>query len=391
MVGLATALSVQSMRPSASICLLDKEDGVARHQSSRNSGVIHAGVYYKPGSLKARLCVDGAARMRRFCREENIPMEQCGKVIVATGEGELPALRELERRARANGLSGLRWLDHRGVVELEPHVRGVAGLLVPETAIVDYSVVAARIAARVQAQGAEVKLGWRVVRGRPTDDGAELTCAQGDVAATHVVNCAGLHADVVARALGCLSRCLIVPFRGEYLYLRPEAARAFSHLIYPVPDPRMPFLGVHLTRRIDGSVEAGPNAVLAWAREGYRGSEFSWDVLGYAGRREFWRMAHRYWRSGVYEQYRSWSRGVFLRDLQRLAPDIDAADLTAGGAGVRAQAVREDGTLVQDFWIEEGPSITHVLNAPSPAATASLSIGEYLARLATKTMGGERQ
>lgn len=349
-VGLATAHALRDLRP----VVFEKERGVARHQTGHNSGVIHSGIYYKPGSFKARLSVEGARLMKSFCSQNGIPHEICGKVIVAVEEAELPRLEELLRRARANGVVAER-LDEAGLRDVEPHARGIAALRVPGTGIVDYGAVARKL-----AEGVDVRLGVRVDSVRSL--GARL-----------VVNCAGLHSDRLAR-----SRLKIVPFRGEYYDLRrTDLVRG---LIYPVPDPAFPFLGVHFTRRVGGGVEAGPNAVLALKREGYRWRDVSirdaLETLAYPG---FRRLARRHWRMGLMEVWRSIRKPAFVRALQRLVPAVRAEDLEPAGAGVRAQALDPDGTLVDDFRIEERPGEIHVLNAPSPAATASLAIGKLIA------------
>jgi len=352
-VGLAVAYSLRDLRP----VVFEKERDVARHQTGHNSGVIHSGIYYKPGSSKARLCVEGAHRLREFCREHAVPTETCGKVIVATMPEELPRLDELHRRATANGVEAERIGPER-LREIEPHVRGIAALHVPGTGIVDYVAVARKLAGFV-----DVRTGVKV------ESAAQL-------GATLVINCAGLHCDRLAR-----SRMKIVPFRGEYYELKKTSL--VRGLIYPVPDPSFPFLGVHFTRMIGGGVEAGPNAVLALKREGYRWRDFSMrdalETLAYGG---FRRLARRHWRMGLMEVWRSWSKPAFVRALQRLVPDVTADDLVPAGAGVRAQALDPDGTLVEDFRIEERPGEIHVLNAPSPAATASLAIGAHIARRA---------
>jgi L-2-hydroxyglutarate oxidase len=350
-----------------------------------NSGVIHSGLYYKPGSLKARNCVEGREAMYRFCQEHGIAHERCGKVVVATAQRELPALDELERRGRANGLRGLRRLTADEIREHEPHVAGIAGLLVPETGIVDYSQVAGKYADIVRAAGGEVRTGARVRRVARRDDGFVLETTAGEVACRHLINCAGLQSDRVARLCGVRPDVQIVPFRGEYYELAPERRGLIRNLVYPVPDPRFPFLGVHFTRMVHGGVEAGPNAVLAFRREGYHRWSFSpRDVLEMASFRGFWRMAWRYGRTGMGELYRSFSKRAFLRALQRLLPELRLEDLRPAGAGVRAQAVDATGALVDDFRIVKAERMIHVLNAPSPAATASISIGRAVAAMAAE-------
>jgi L-2-hydroxyglutarate oxidase len=376
-VGLATAHAVQRRFPGRRVLLLEKEAGLARHQTGRNSGVIHSGIYYKPGSFKARFCKAGNESMQAFCAEHGIPFERCGKVIVATEPAELPQLEALHRRGVENGLE-VRRLDPAGLRELEPHLAGIAGLHVPSTGIVDYGQVAAKLAELVVAAGGEIRLGVRVLGAR---DGVVETTA-GDIRATQLVNCAGLHSDRLARAAGADVRARIVPFRGEYYQLRPERRDLVRGLIYPVPNPLFPFLGVHCTRMIDGSVHLGPNAVLAFAREGYHKRTINLrdlgETLAFPG---FWKLARKHWRDGWQEIVRSFSRAAFVRSLQRLVPGITEDDVVPCEAGVRAQALRPDGTLEDDFLIVRRPGAIHVCNAPSPAATASLEIGATVAAM----------
>ena len=373
-VGLATAFAL-STRSRLSLVVLEAEDRLAAHQTGHNSGVIHSGLYYKPGSLKARNCAEGREALYRFCAEHDIPHERCGKVVVATRASELPALDELERRGRANGLEGLRRLRGEEIREHEPHAAGIAGLFVPETGIVDYSQVAQAFADCVREAGGEIRIRSRVRGFRRAPDALILETASGEVRCRHLINCGGLQSDRLARLCGVDPRLRIVPFRGEYYEIVPERRHLVNNLIYPVPDPRFPFLGVHFTRKAGGGVEAGPNAVLAFKREGYRRSSFSprdaLDMARYAG---FWRMASRYWRTGIGEFHRSFSRRAFVRALQRLAPELRYEDVRRAGAGVRAQALDAGGTLVDDFRIVEAERMIHVLNVPSPAATASISI-----------------
>jgi L-2-hydroxyglutarate oxidase len=379
-VGLATAREHLLRTPGAGVLLLEKEAALARHQTGHNSGVIHAGLYYRPGSLKAQNCTAGREALYRFCAEHDIPHERCGKVVVATDEQELPALDELERRGRANGLAGLERLDAAQVRLREPHTAAVAGLFVPQTGIVDYTRVTEVLADQVRRCGGVIRLGAEVRAARAEGDGLTLVTSAGEFRTRFLVNCAGLHCDRVARFCGVEPGVRIVPFRGEYYLVRAERRDLVRHLVYPVPDPTLPFLGVHFTRMIDGSLEAGPNAVLAWKREGYRGSDLSLkdlaETLAYPG---FWRLAGRFWRSGLAEYRRSLSKAAFVASLQRLVPEVTAADVLRGGAGVRAQAVDGDGRLVDDFRIVTGERMVHVLNAPSPAATAALSIGRVIA------------
>jgi len=381
-VGMATAMSVLARRR-VSVVVLEKENRLAAHQTGNNSGVIHSGLYYKPGSLKARNCTAGREALYRFCAERGIPAERCGKVVVATREKQLPVLEELRRRGEANGLKGLRRLRPEEIREIEPHAAGIAGLFVPQTGIVDYARVTEAYAEEVRRGGGEVLLGAAVRRIAHAGGGLVLETGKGEVRCRHLINCAGLQSDRVARMAGAEPGVRIVPFRGEYYELTPERCDLVRNLIYPVPDPEFPFLGVHFTRMIGGGVEAGPNAVLAFKREGYSRWSFSagdlFDAFSYGG---FWRMAGSNWRMGLGELWRSWNKGAFVRALQALMPEIAAADLVPGGAGVRAQALDPDGKLVDDFRIVEAERQIHVLNAPSPAATASISIGETIADLA---------
>ena len=386
-VGLASGLLL-SASPGLHVVVVEAEDRVAAHQTGHNSGVIHSGLYYKPGSLKARNCTAGREAMYQFCAEHSIPHERCGKVVVAVDVAELPALEELERRGRANGLDGLRRLTPAELAEIEPHARGVAALFVPQTGIVDFAEVARVYARLIQERQGEVRLGTRFVG--LFRDGTRWVAetSAGPQRADLLVNCAGLQSDRVARLCGIDPGVKIVPFRGEYYELRAERRRLVRNLIYPVPDPRFPFLGVHFTRMIGGGVEAGPNAVLAFRREGYHRLDFSLrdsvDMAAYIG---FWRMASRYWRTAAGEFHRSFSKSAFVNALQRLMPAIQSEDLVPAGAGVRAQAVAPNGKLLDDFCIKEAPGMIHVLNAPSPAATSSLSIGATIAGLARQRMG----
>jgi L-2-hydroxyglutarate oxidase LhgO len=379
-VGLATSLAMLAQRPGASLVVLEKESALAAHQTGHNSGVIHAGLYYKPGSLKATTCARGRALLERFCEEHGVAFERCGKVVVATREEEVPRLDELERRGRANGLAGVRRIGPEELREHEPHAAGVAALFVPETGIVDYAEVARAYAAELGRRGGEVRTGARATGIWRRGERVVVATTAGDVEARVLVACAGLESDRVARMAGLVIDVAVVPFRGEYWMLSPERAHLVKSLVYPVPDPSFPFLGVHFTRRIHGGVEAGPNAVLALAREGYHRASFdvrdAWAVARWPG---FWRMARTHWRAGMAEQARSLSRAAFARACAALVPAITADDLTPGGAGVRAQAVKRDGALVDDFAIAEDVRMVHVLNAPSPAATASLAIGEEIA------------
>jgi L-2-hydroxyglutarate oxidase LhgO len=367
----------------------EKEAELGRHQTGHNSGVIHSGIYYKPGSFKARLCVEGVRLMMDFCEAHAIKYDRCGKVVVATSQEELPRLQTLYERGTANGVPGLARIDADRVREIEPHVRAVAGIHSPNTAIVDYGQVTAALARDLTASGVTIECNFPVSAiTRVKGGGLAVSTTQHTITATRVINCAGLYSDVVARLAGANTEVQIIPFRGEYYFLRPERESLVRGLIYPVPDPEFPFLGVHFTRTIHGQVEAGPNAVLAFAREGYRFARVRprelAGTLGYAG---FWAMARKYWRTGAYEMYRSLSKKKFVEALQKLVPDLRAEDIAPGGAGVRAQAVRPDGTLLDDFSIATGPDAIHVVNAPSPGATASLAIGRHIAGLAKETFG----
>jgi L-2-hydroxyglutarate oxidase len=378
-VGLATAKALLARR-ARRVVVLEKESDVAVHQTGHNSGVIHSGLYYKPGSLKADTCTRGRALLEAFCEARGVRFEKCGKIVLAVRDEELPQLDELERRGRANGLSGMRRIGRDEIRELEPHVVGVAALHVPETGIVDYREVARAYAAAIGDDGGEIRTRTKLLS--VTRDGAEivLDTTSGAVHAKALVNCAGLHSDRVARMCGVDPAVRIVPFRGEYYELVESKRSLVRNLVYPVPNPEFPFLGVHFTRMIAGGVEAGPNAVLALRREGYRKTSFSmsdaWATATFGG---FWKMAAKYWRTGLGEVWRSWSKRAFVDALRALVPELEEDDLVAAGAGVRAQAVSPGGALVDDFAIVEGDKTVHVLNAPSPAATASLAIGEHVA------------
>lgn len=378
-VGTATALALVE-RGWQSVALLEAESDLATHQTGHNSGVMHSGLYYKPGSLKATTCRTGLAMLYRFCEENDVPHRRIGKLVVATSERQLPALADLERRAAANGLSGVRRLDASQLKEHEPEVAGIAGLFVPETGIVDYRIVTQRLAARFALLGGSVKLGSRLMGWRRDGTEQVLETVSGPVRTRHLVNCAGLHSDRVARLTGLEPSVRIVPFRGEYYFLRPGRQHLVRGLIYPVPDPRFPFLGVHFTTTVSGEVEAGPNAVLALGREAYGWTTISGrDVLEMARFPGFWRMGRTHWRTGIDEVLRSLDKRRFVTSLQALVPALRSADISRGGSGIRAQAVDRDGRLLDDFSILEAPGMVHVLNAPSPAATASLAIAQSIA------------
>jgi L-2-hydroxyglutarate oxidase len=382
-VGLATARALLKLHPSLKLAVLEKEQQLATHQTGHNSGVIHSGLYYRPGSAKARLCVAGRDQLYLYCETQQIPYARCGKVVVASHAQQLGALEQLEARAAANGLQGVRRLDADELRECEPFLAGIAGLLVPETGVVDFSTVAAAMAGEIRAAGGLILTGCRLLGIHRQAAALSLSTAKGAITCAGLVNCAGLYSDRVCRMAGGDPGVRIIPFRGEYFHLRPSGAAKVKALIYPVPDPTLPFLGVHFTRGIDNQVEAGPNAVLALAREGYRKSDLSvadcWETLTFSG---FWKLAGRFWRVGLAEYLRSFSQRRFLRDLQLLVPELSRQDLGAYGSGVRAQAVDRQGRLLDDFSIVSGEGMVHVLNAPSPAATASLAIGDEVARLA---------
>ena len=396
-VGLATAMALAG-RTRASIVVLEAEGRLAAHQTGHNSGVIHSGLYYKPGSLKARNCVEGREALYRFCAGHGIAHERCGKLVVAVDERESPRLEELERRGRANGLQGLRRLGPEEIREREPHARGIAGLLVPDTGIVDYTAVTEAYADEVRAAGGVIVTGARVTACRrdPAAGGSApaivLETPRGATRCGALVNCGGLHSDRVARMCGVEPGVRIVPFRGEYYDLVEERWHLVRNLVYPVPDPAFPFLGVHFTRRVHGGVEAGPNAVLALKREGYGRADVSLrdtaELLAYPG---FWRMGLRHWRMGLHESWRSTRTGAFVAALRRLVPEIRRADVHRAGAGVRAQALEPDGRLVDDFLVVEAERMIHVLNAPSPAATASITIGRTIAARAAERFGLARR
>jgi L-2-hydroxyglutarate oxidase len=379
-VGLATGLKLAERSPGSRIIVLEKEPNVGMHQSTHNSGVLHCGLYYKPGSLKARLAVDGIREMTRFAREHGIRHDICGKIVLATEESELGRLRDLHERGRQNGLQGLQWLNPEQIREREPAAAGVGALLVPEEGIIDFRGVIDRFAELLRAQGHEVRTGV-CVNGLFTKGGKQMVLTtQGETEADYVVNCAGLYSDRVFEFTGEKPECKIVPFRGEYFKLKPSSRQLVRHLIYPVPNPKLPFLGVHFTRMIGGGAEAGPSAVLALRREGYRKTDFSlrdaWESITYPGLARF---MMRFPGATIHELMNSCSTKSFLANLQRLVPSIQASDIEPGDAGVRAQAMNRRGELLMDFSFEERPGQLHVLNAPSPGATASLAIGAHVA------------
>jgi L-2-hydroxyglutarate oxidase LhgO len=384
-VGLATAYRLIEQRRDLRLAVLEKEPALAEHQSGRNSGVIHAGLYYAPGSLKARLCREGKDALERFAEEHDIPFERCGKLVIATDPSELPRLEDLKQRGTANGLQDLEEGGPKRIRELEPHARGIRGLHVPETGIIDFRRVALALADEVRARGGQILLGTRVTDILDRGAWRVLETTRGPIHAANVITCAGLHSDRLAAMTHTPGEQRIVPFRGEYCVLTPAARDLVRGLIYPVPDPSLPFLGVHFTRRIDGEVWLGPNAVLAFAREGYRRRDLSprdlADVVGFPG---FRKLARRHWRTGLREQWRDLSKRTFVEACRRFVPELRSADVEWGPSGVRAQTVTADGTLADDFSLQESPRVLHVRNAPSPAATASLAIGRVLAERASE-------
>ena len=388
-LGLATALKLGAAHPALRLLILEKEAELARHQTGNNSGVIHSGLYYRPGSLKARSCVTGRKELIAFCDENKIPYEICGKVVVATSDAELPRLEELHRRGIANGLQNLEMIGPERLKELEPHTTGIKALHVPETGIVDYRKVAAAYAEGIRNAGGDIRLSQRVVGILNPPGEIVLQTSGGDYRTKNLINCCGLQSDIVAHMMGGKDdgkeEHRIIPFRGEYYKLAPDREFLVRNLIYPVPDPTFPFLGVHFTRMAKGGVEAGPNAVFAYAREGYRHTDINladlWRTVSFRG---FWAITAKYWQTGMGELYRSLSKAAFVRALQKLLPEIQERDLVPGGAGVRAQAVSASGALIDDFVIQQSRNAIHVLNAPSPGATASLAIGRQICEMAEK-------
>ncbi len=381
-VGLASAY-VLSRETDASILVIEAENDLAQHQTGHNSGVIHSGLYYKPGSYKARNCVEGREAMYIFCENNNVEHERCGKIVVATSKKEMNQLLKLQKRGEENGLQGMKLLNSDEMREYEPHVAGKGALYVPQTGIVNYTNVCKALAWHIRNKEHEIRYNTRFLKYHRANPGMVLETSSGPVHTKHLINCAGLQSDRVARLCKVRPGVRIVPFRGEYYVLKKEKQHLVRNLIYPVPDPSFPFLGVHFTRMIDGGVEAGPNAVLAFKREGYDKSSFSirdtLDTFRFPG---FWSLALRYGVTGLGEFYRSLSKSAFVEALQKLVPEVSEEDVEPGGAGVRAQALKANGQLVDDFFIRESENMIHVLNAPSPAATASLSIGRRIANLA---------
>jgi (S)-2-hydroxyglutarate dehydrogenase len=387
-VGLATALNLKKAKPNLRLLLVEKENSLAAHQTGHNSGVIHSGLYYKPGSLKAKNCIEGYHMLIDFCNENNIKYELCGKIVVATSEDQLASLDTLYERGIQNGLEGLEKLNKEQLQAIEPHVAGIAGIKVPQTGIINYTTVSEKYAENITKLGGEIRLGEKVSSISEINGVSTVVTTKGSYNTTLVINCAGLYSDKVAQFTEKEQvKVRIIPFRGEYYEIKPEKQYLVKHLIYPVPDPNFPFLGVHFTRMVDGGVEAGPNAVLAFRREGYKKlsvdfSEFG-ETLAWPG---FRKVAAKYWKTGIGEYYRSFSKSAFTKALQALIPEIQKDDLVPGGAGVRAQACDYDGGLLDDFSILENKQAINVLNAPSPAATSSLSIGKTVAEMALKRL-----
>ena len=387
-IGLATAARLTQEFPRYAVVTLEKEREVAQHQTGHNSGVMHAGIYYTPGSQKANLCSTGGKMLREFCDRHGIDYEMCGKLIVAANDSEVSRLEDLYRRGTANGAEGLQMIDRERLLELEPHAAGVKAIFSPNTGIIDYGRVSEAYSMEMRENGGDLLTGAEVRRIVRRDGRLYMETSAGEVSARHIVNCAGLHADTVARMMGVDIGVRIVPFRGEYYTIRPERSHLVNGLIYPVPNPALPFLGVHFTKRIGGSVEAGPNAVLAFAREGYSKTSFSLrDMLGTLSYPGFWRMSRTHWKTAIREQYRSMVKASFVRSLQTLVPEIRSEDLYEPGAGIRAQAVGRKGELLQDFSIAQTENAIHVLNAPSPGATSSLAISRYIVDMARESFG----
>ncbi len=386
-VGLASALKIKEKNPTYKVAVMEKERTIAQHQTGHNSGVIHSGLYYKPDSFKAKNCVDGYKMLIDFCNEEEIPYELTGKIVVATKESQLDSLETLYDRGKANGLDGIKKLRAEELKEYEPHVAGVSGLYVPQTGIIDYKVVADKYAEKFKHFGGEIYSSNKLVKFEEDRGFIHVHTDSQRLTTRLVVNCSGLYTDKVAKLTGAKIDFKIVPFRGEYYKLKPEKEYLVKNLIYPVPDPAFPFLGVHFTRMIKGGIEAGPNAVLAFAREGYKKSQINMkELLGTLFYPGFMRVAAKYWKTGFGEMYRSYSKGAFTKALQELLPEIQKRDLIKGGAGVRAQACDRKGGLIDDFLVVEHDNFINVGNAPSPAATSSLAIGERISQMVVEKL-----
>ena len=387
-VGLSTAYQLLQLNPDLTVTILEKENAVAKHQTGNNSGVIHSGIYYKPGSLKAQNCLRGYDMLIDFCKAQNIEYDLCGKIIVAIKPEEIAGLEALYQRGIQNGLSGLRFLSKDEIKQYEPNCVGIKGVFVPQTGIVDYKQIAVKLAENINLNAnGNIILNSKIQAIVGNEHGAVVHTDTERYEALLVINCAGLYCDKVAAMAGENLNMKIIPFRGEYYAIKPEKAHLVKNLIYPVPDPNFPFLGVHFTRRISGEIEAGPNAVFAFQREGYKKTDFKWsefwDAISFAG---FRKVASKYWKTGLGEYHRSYFKPAFVKALQQLVPSITEDDLIPAGAGVRAQACDKDGGLIDDFYIQESTSFIHVLNAPSPAATSSLSIGLEVAERAMKKL-----
>jgi len=387
-VGLSTAYQLLQLNPDLTVTILEKENAVAKHQTGNNSGVIHSGIYYKPGSLKAQNCLRGYDMLIDFCKAQNIEYDLCGKIIVAIKPEEIAGLEALYQRGIQNGLSGLRFLSKDEIKQYEPNCVGIKGVFVPQTGIVDYKQIAVKLAENINLNPkGNIILNSKIQAIVGNEHGAVVHTDTERYEARLVINCAGLYCDKVAAMAGEKLNMKIIPFRGEYYAIKPEKAHLVKNLIYPVPDPNFPFLGVHFTRRISGEIEAGPNAVFAFQREGYKKTDFKWsefwDAISFAG---FRKVASKYWKTGLGEYHRSYFKPAFVKALQQLVPSITEDDLIPAGAGVRAQACDKDGGLIDDFYIQESTSFIHVLNAPSPAATSSLSIGLEVAERAMKKL-----
>ena len=385
-IGLSTALQISNAQPHLRLLVLEKESELGLHQPSRNSGVIHSGIYYRPDSMKAKTCVSGARKMVEFAQEHNIDYEICGKVIVATNQTQIPRLEELYRRAKANRVEGIEMIDKEKLLEKEPYAKGIKALWVPSTGIIDYPKVVRTYAKLIQKKEQEIKMSQSVKKIEIKKNQIYIDCSNGEFSSSYLINCAGLYADRIASIAGAKLPIKIVPFRGEYYQVKPSRENLVNGLIYPVPDPAFPFLGVHFTKRIDGTVEAGPNAILALAREGYKKNNINFkdllEIITYSG---FLKLARQYWQIGMGEIYRSFSKDAFTKALQELLPEIRKDDLINGGSGVRAQAIDKNGKLIDDFSILHTERALHVCNAPSPGATSSIAIGESITNMLEKS------
>ncbi|MEM9894962.1 MAG: L-2-hydroxyglutarate oxidase [Bacteroidota bacterium] len=386
-VGMASALKIKQKNPTYKVAVIEKESELAQHQTGHNSGVIHSGLYYKPGSFKAKNCVDGYKQLVAFCEEEEIEYELCGKVIVATKEEQFESLETLFERGKENGLKGIKKLSKEEILEHEPHVNALKGIFVPQTGIVDYTAITKKYAEKFKHFGGEIFSSAKVEKFEENRGFIHVHTSNNRFTTRVVVNCGGLYSDQIAKLSGAKVNYKIIPFRGEYYKIKPEKQHLVKNLIYPVPDPNFPFLGVHFTRMIEGGIEAGPNAVFAFAREGYKKSTVNFkDLTGSLFYPGFFKVASKYWKTGLGEMYRSFSKGAFTKALQQLIPEIQKNDLEAGGAGVRAQACDRDGGLIDDFLVVEHKQFINVGNAPSPAATSSLAIGDRIAEMTVQKL-----